>query len=211
MTSSLFPRSSIITRLFLASVGLCVPIIGCAGGKPDTPPQVATPPATPQARPAVAENAPVTGLVVAPSQQAKEILAALQERTEGESARDQKLLFPGEAQGFHAEAGGLRAHFGASVGQPSARVLFPGRATAPLHIEDATSGVGADVALVGAREADAQVADGFVIYPHAHASGAALLHRALPAGVEGFLSFEKRPRAPTVSYNIALHNAARRL
>lgn len=50
----------------------------------------------------------------------------------------------------------------------------------------------------------AQSADGYFVYPHAHASGGTLLHRVLDDGAEDFVSFETRPTVPEVVYDLTL-------
>src|SRR5205814_2976183 len=112
-------------------------------------------------------------------------------------------LAPGLADGFHREGESLRPHFPATVQAPRAAVTFPRRAKSPITILDTASGAGIDVAVNGARDVDAEIADGYVVYPNAHASGATLLHRALPEGEEDFLVFAARPRTASVSYKIA--------
>lgn len=49
-------------------------------------------------------------------------------------------------------------------------------------------------------------ADGYYVYPHAHASGGTLLHRPLAdgTGAEDFVSFETRPAVPEVQYDLTL-------
>ena len=87
---------------------------------------------------------------------------------------------------------------------PVARVVLPSRAPAPTHLEDGATQVAVDVTLVGAQDVAAQSVDGYNVYPHAHASGATMLERALPTGAEDFISFETRPAVPEVDYGLAL-------
>jgi RHS repeat-associated protein len=108
------------------------------------------------------------------------------------------------ARGFHPEAGGLRPSFAASGSPSVARVLLPSRAAQPLHLEDVATGASADVGLAEARDVAAQAADGYLVYPKAHASGATVLHRALPEGAEDFVSFEERPKVPAVAYQVVV-------
>jgi RHS repeat-associated protein len=86
----------------------------------------------------------------------------------------------------------------------AARVTLPGRATEPLQVQDATSGMTIGIQPKNVFDVAAQSADGYYVYPHAHASGGTLLHRALPDGAEDFVSFETRPAVPEVGYQIAL-------
>jgi RHS repeat-associated protein len=86
----------------------------------------------------------------------------------------------------------------------TARVILPTRSSAPLHLEDAASDASVDVSLNGALNTAARVADGYAVYEHGHESGATLLHRTLPDGVEDFVSFETRPSTPEISYRMEL-------
>ena len=72
----------------------------------------------------------------------------------------------------------------------SARVTFPAASTGAVHVEDLGTGVAVDVTLQDARRVGAAVADGYLVYAGGHASGATVLHRALPSGAEDFLAFE---------------------
>ncbi len=84
------------------------------------------------------------------------------------------------------------------------RVTLPGRSTEPLHVEDANTGLGVDVRARDVFNVTAQSADGYFVYPHAHASGGTLLHRETEDGAEDFVSFENRPAKPEVTYDVAL-------
>jgi hypothetical protein len=110
----------------------------------------------------------------------------------------------GVAQGFHRVEGGLTAVFGSSPEAVPARVLLRERSTEPFHVEDAATGTAIDVSLEGAREARALVGEGYLVYERAHVSGATVLHRPLRAGLEDYLSFDRRPTAPSISYKVAL-------
>jgi YD repeat-containing protein len=81
---------------------------------------------------------------------------------------------------------------------------LPQRSTTPLHLEDAALGAGIDFALNDVRDTAAVVADGYVVYAHAHVTGATILHRTLLEGDEDFLSFDERPSAPVVSYRVTI-------
>jgi RHS repeat-associated protein len=83
-------------------------------------------------------------------------------------------------------------------------VTLPARASAPAHLEDVAMHVAVDVALANAQDVAAQSVDGYNVYPHAHASGATMLARALPTGAEDFISFETRPSLPEIDYRITL-------
>jgi RHS repeat-associated protein len=116
------------------------------------------------------------------------------------------LLPAGAVARLRREQGELRPEFTGLGNAAPARVRFPARATGQFHLEDAASGARVGVALVGARDAVAEAADGYVIYRGAHLSGAALLHRALPEGTEDLLAFEGRPAAAQVEYEIELED-----
>jgi len=121
------------------------------------------------------------------------------------------VFLPGLADSFQPHAGGLRPHFASSTAKLEARVTFPDRAMAPLQFEDVASGAAIDVLLQGARDVASRTADGYVIYPRAHASGATVLHHALPSGTEDFLTFEERPSVPEVTYRVSLRQGVRGL
>jgi RHS repeat-associated protein len=107
---------------------------------------------------------------------------------------------------FDTTGGTFKAQFSAkdaAAERKLARVTLPAKANAAVHIEDAGSGVTVDVSLKGAVAADAQAVDGYVVYPAALASGAAVLQRPLPGGVEDFVSFTARPAAAEVAYDVA--------
>ena len=76
-----------------------------------------------------------------------------------------------------------------------ARVALPARATVAAHVEDASTHMSVDVRLKDARDVAAEFADGYAVYPKAHASGATVLQRALPDGSEDLLSFDRRPES----------------
>ena len=132
-------------------------------------------------------------------------------------AQPASILPPGLAEGFDVVPGGRRPRFAASSQKIEARVLLPERSTAPMRIEDVASGAGVDVWLQDARDvapqaqAQVQAADGYLIYPNAHVSGATVLHHALPIGTEDFVSFERRPLAPSVAYKVAVRTGAKGL
>jgi RHS repeat-associated protein len=147
------------------------------------------------------------GTGILPSAEAKDVLSTLRVRFASRAAGvvDPPAVLPqGSAESFQIESDGLRPQFAASAEQASARVLLPKRSTASFHLEDEASGMAIDVSLEGARDAEAQSADGYLVYRQAHVSGATVLHRALPSGTEDFLSFEKRPPTPVVAYQVTL-------
>src|SRR5262252_4989685 len=86
----------------------------------------------------------------------------------------------------------------------AARVTLPRLASSPSHLEDGATHVSVDVAVQEARDVPAVSVDGYSVYAHAHRSGATILERVLPTGAEDFVSFETRPAAPDVGYQITL-------
>jgi RHS repeat-associated protein len=115
-------------------------------------------------------------------------------------------LAPGLAEAFEDDSAGLRARFPAAKGAPSARVLLSRKPTEPLQLEDTRSGAAVDITLQDALDVEAESADGFLVHQRAHASGATVMHRALPDGDEDFLSFEARPEKTAVTYRLTLQN-----
>jgi hypothetical protein len=144
------------------------------------------------------KSAPTSTGDVPASPKAEQVVSALQ-------ARFGSLLPSGLAEGFDKDPKGFRANFGAtSVAPPSAKVVLPARATGSLRVEDTVTGLAVDVRLDGARDAEGEAGDGYLVYARAHASGATVLHRPMPDGVEDYLSFETRPSAAAVTYKVAL-------
>jgi RHS repeat-associated protein len=112
-------------------------------------------------------------------------------------------LPPAAATGFEPAGGGLKPRFDA--GAPvTAHVVLPAGASSAVHLEDAATGLGVDVALAGASPARGQVSGGYLVYPGAHRSGAALVHRPSPSGTEDYLAFDAAPAVAEVAYDLAL-------
>ena len=120
-------------------------------------------------------------------------------------------LQPGLADRFQRVDRGLRPQFPDTATSPSARMTLPALATAPLHVEDLATGVAVDVTLKGARAVDAIAADGYLVFPAAHMSNAAVLYRPQLEGAEDFVAFDVRPAATEIQYLIALGKGARGL
>ena len=85
----------------------------------------------------------------------------------------------------------------------TARVVLPGRANGQIHVEDAATGMGIDIALVGAKSSVGQVADSYVVFQKGYGSGS-IYERAEPSGVEDYVAFDERPASPSIAYNVAL-------
>lgn len=113
-------------------------------------------------------------------------------------------LTPGSAAGFRTASRGLVPHFAGRTDKSSAHLVLPSTASLPVRLEDAATGMAIEFSLKDARDSLAQAADGYLIYPGAHASGATLLHRALPEGTEDFLTFDTRPQSAHISYQLTL-------
>jgi hypothetical protein len=126
-----------------------------------------------------------------------------QEESSNESEPSSPLL-PGLADKFEKQATGYFPHFAASLGQADAHVVIPARANALFELADIGTGAKIEAKLDDVRETAAQVADGYAVYPQAHASGATLLRRAMPNGSEDFLSFDEAPTDPRISYSVNL-------
>ena len=171
-------RDSRLGRLRFTGAAVLV-VAGCGGPRPiDRAPAPLT------------ETRPVSESAIAEA-----ILSAMR-------AHSGAQLPAGRAESFEPVAGGLRARFGAKM--TSARVRFPDLSLEPVSLEDAGSGTSIDIALQNALIVEAEAADGFVVYPKAHASGATLLHHALPDGLEDYLGFETAPKTPEISYKLSL-------
>ncbi len=110
---------------------------------------------------------------------------------------------PAGAAHIRATAGTLVPEPTATSKSVTARVVLPSRANGQIHVEDAATGAGIDIALVGATNSVAQVVDGYVVYPKGQASGA-IYERAEPSGVEDYVAFDARPASPSIAYDVAL-------
>jgi len=144
---------------------------------------------------------------VSESTPAAEVLAALRKRfNRGEA----EVLPAAATRDFQSAAGRLRPRF-KDVPTPSARVDFPSRSAPAFRLEDAATGMSVDVTLASARETTAEVAGGYVMYRNGHDSGANVLHRALPEGIEDFLAFETAPERASVAYLVTLGSAVKGL
>ena len=111
---------------------------------------------------------------------------------------------PGLADGFESIEGGRSPRF--STSDIRARVQIPDVSIAPTRLDDVASEAGIDISLDEALTVDAEAADGYVIFPQAHVSGATLFHRAMPDGLEDYLSFEKAPAKSAISYALVLRH-----
>jgi hypothetical protein len=123
------------------------------------------------------------------------------------------MLTPSAARGFHRDGDALAPipREGAAAGALP-RLRVPLRASEPLEIRDAASPIAVRATLLGAAETEAEVSDGFVVYPGA-LGGADLIHRVREDGVEDYVRLDEPPSAPELRYAIELdeHVAGLRL
>ena len=133
---------------------------------------------------------------------ARQILAGLRARVR--ASHGSATLPAGDASSFRRVAGGLRPQFTAAAVTPATRVLLPARSDGAVRLEDVATGAAVAVTLEGGRDVAPLMASGYLVYRRGHASGATVLHRASPAGVEDWLSFDERPATPEVTYRLAL-------
>src|SRR6185312_13666350 len=139
----------------------------------------------------------------APAREAKRVMSEIRERPAWRSAAAGRMAADALGAAWAGQAASPKSAAAEGAFKP-VRVALPPRATAPAHIEDATTHVGVDVTLLDVRDVGAQMVDGYAVYPRAHASGATVVERELPEGAEDYLSFETRPAVPEVGYQIAL-------
>jgi RHS repeat-associated protein len=139
------------------------------------------------------------------SPRAHAILGSLRTQADADAGESGTPLASGPAHAFDkAPGGGLVPRFPATEARPAARTRLPARAAGSIHLEDTASGAAVSVKLVGARDVEALAADGFLVYPDAHLTGATVLHRPLRDGLEDFVAFASRPPRASVSYELTL-------
>jgi RHS repeat-associated protein len=90
----------------------------------------------------------------------------------------------------------------------SVDVLLPKRSKSVVELKERSSGVRVTVAQRNSRDVQGLVAEGYVIYPGAHESGASEVYAPLPDGFEDYLSFEQKPGTPSVGYELGLVEGA---
>ena len=177
-------------------------------------------PSTPEGQPAAldASVAPVEAREVHASVEARSAAARLGEQL-GHVRRAPLPALPGaphpaatpdapvalaplsrQADGWHVRPAGARPQGALHA----ADVTLPAHAHEPLTLRDVDSGVALRATLRDAREASAELVEGQLVYPAAHASGADLVHRATAEGTEDHLLFASRPAREQVTYDVAL-------
>jgi RHS repeat-associated protein len=124
---------------------------------------------------------------------------------------DVPVLGGGVANRFDTGPWGIVPAFAAELGRRPARVTLSKTAAAPFRVEDTATGMTVEVTLRDGQSGPAEAAEGYLVYPNGHASGATLLHRALVDGIEDYWSFDNRPPTPTVAYEVALRHGVRGL
>ncbi len=85
-----------------------------------------------------------------------------------------------------------------------AEVSLPRKGTGEMRVRDTHSELSISVSLRGARDVEAELADGLVVYRQGHRDGADLIHRVTAEGAEDYLYFSRAPAAAEVSYDVAL-------
>lgn len=90
----------------------------------------------------------------------------------------------------------------------SSDLALPRFADAAFRLADKSNAdMAIDVRLNDARGVEAEIADGYVLYPAAGPGGSTLLHRVIPGGVEDYVSFERAPTSGSVGYQVTLSAA----
>ena len=100
------------------------------------------------------------------------------------------LLRPAVTKRFQRDPDGYRPAPASAVhwqAVPSATVWLPTRANQPFRLRDDQSGATIQVRLVGSRDAEAELAAGYVVYRAAVPGGGHLVHRPSPAGTEDYV------------------------
>jgi len=119
------------------------------------------------------------------------------------TANTPQVLIDGARARFHFRANGEPALLPA-VKPVLARVDYPARADAPVHVVDNASGLDVNVTVVGAAARAGEESDGVIAYRDALGEGVPLFHRSTEAGTEDFVLFERAPTSARVSFKIAL-------
>ena len=124
---------------------------------------------------------------------------------------DQLLLRPQAAIGASAAArfvrqGALLVPERAHSAERSLDVRLADRADGAFSLLDAKSGLGATVRLLSARQGEAAVADGLVVYEHGLGGGTDVIQRVTEAGLEDYVRFEREPAEQALRYAIELND-----
>lgn len=121
------------------------------------------------------------------------------------------VLGSATATGFEkVDASHFRAVFPANaklaVTKP-ASVVFPGRASDPVSLEDDVTHTRVRFALRGASDSLATTSNGMVLYPAA-LDGADVVQRAHAEGTEDYVVFESKPAVEELSYDVDVSRVA---
>lgn len=114
------------------------------------------------------------------------------------------------ASGFDDGSNGMVPSFSEEARKQmrgNALVQLPRKANDPLTVEDAESGFGLSVRMLGAEASGFHAVDGYAVYPNAMGSGTALLFRPTPAGSEDYLYMAEAPELPQLRYQLELTDA----
>jgi hypothetical protein len=118
--------------------------------------------------------------------------------------KDEPVLVPGRAR-FAREAQWLvPVQDDGKPLQTGAELALPARASGAFRLKARGSQLALSARLRETRDVAGEPADGYVVYPNAGPSGSTLLHRATDEGTEDYLTFERAPSAPEVSYQVEL-------
>jgi len=143
-------------------------------------------------------------------------LAAAAGDPAAEQARTTPVLQPGQAEGFDPVAGMLEARIGEAIARDyvhPARVELPAQGRAPFRVTDKNTGMWIEVTPMGMADAEAQVADGYVIYREGMAGALGLagsghvIHRVHVGGTEDFIELDRAPATAQVRYRVRLSDA----
>lgn len=92
-------------------------------------------------------------------------------------------------------------------GRSSRTVVLSRVASGVTEIAHAPSGVRVEISLAGSTAAQAEIHDGYVMYPGGAPEGGDLLQRPSPRGLEDYAVFWSRPAAPELRYELGLVGA----
>jgi Kelch motif protein/galactose oxidase-like protein len=87
-------------------------------------------------------------------------------------------------------------------------VWAPLRSVDAFGLRDRTSGMAVSAKLAGARDTAAAVVDGLAVYEGAGPGGGTIIHRLTDAGTEDFVTFDTRPEAGVLGYDVSLSGVA---
>ena len=115
------------------------------------------------------------------------------------------MALPASTAAFSLRGDELAVRTSGHVG--AARVAFAARASGGFSVEDPSSGAAVRVVAVGANDAPAELADGYVVYRAATSTHADILQRPSAAGTEDYLVVRAAPDVAEIRYSIELGDA----